>query len=126
MTPFSMSFIVARTYVLAIKGGSRAKLIKHGPFVILNFLRHLEYETYLRNLNYIRHHKDAFIQNIRYLFKNSNFTKLALTILLRHEHPPTSLLLSTLNVFLLDELAKQFLNGGDTDICNFFHVCQSE
>lgn len=31
--------------------------------------------------------------------------------LLRHEHSPASVLLSALNIFLLDEPVKQFLDG---------------
>ncbi len=48
MTSYSMSFIVARTYVLAIKGGQGRKALCNP-----HFLRHLEYETYLQNLKFI-------------------------------------------------------------------------
>lgn len=42
--------------------------------------------------------------------------------LLYHKHPPASFFLSTLNIFLLNELVEQFLDGGDADTSNLLHV----
>lgn len=45
---------------------------------------------------------------------------------LRHKHPPTTILLSSFDIFLLDQLVKQFLNCSDADACDFSHFCQSQ
>lgn len=41
-------------------------------------------------------------------------------------HSPTAILLSALNILLLYELVKQFLNSGDTNTGNLLHVRQRQ
>ena len=45
-------------------------------------------------------------------------------MLLSHKHSPTTILLATLDILLLDKLIQQFLNGSDADTRYLFHICE--
>ena len=43
-----------------------------------------------------------------------------------YKHSLTSILLSALNILLLNELIEQFLNGCNANTCKLFHIGQSQ